>query len=885
MTSWLGADPTLLLSAVAAATLLAGLTARHSPHDVVADVSVVRGRGGRRSVFVISRHNLLRSDDDGPWKRLTAGLGAWKLSSLVVSPAFAADQTLFAASFGGGVFRSTDGGRSWTSCNGGLQSRDILLMGLEPEFPATRGVYALCRGGEVFRSADAGDSWRRILASPHAREAGPDPGQAILLDPFRDAGEAWSACFQTTGATCIAFTRDAVLVGTSDGELMASRDHGASWSSLGRLPQGVRITCLEAPDTQGLGRHVYVGTDGAGLFRVRSDGAGVEPLPAPAALARVTALGSFVDASGQLVLAACGWRDGLLLSDDGGRTWRLAADGATRHPQADETRYGAPHFSALGIDASTDAPELYLGGFDGLFHSQRPGAGWTSIETLPLGIVLGLDMAPGHDGPAVAVSTYGAGVYLSGQKAGWEVRNQGLPTLRLGPIAFAPAPQRTLFVGSEGCILRGAPGQAWRAAPLRPARRSGAATGVYAWLRRIERYVSARLDLRSMKALKRLFQAGALRVAGRVSRFVFPTSLAFAPGLAEGKVLLAGTRAHGVFRSDDGGESFRQVWDGGGDFVSGLVVLPSSGTALAMLAALPDGIHLSEDGGMSWVRVASESPLRGARLAVGQGGDGAAVVFAGGREGLYRSDDRGTSWHGLDLGAGGSPPAIGGLAVSPDFANDGGVLVHVHGASLRCSWDGGRSFQPVPWPVSDQDQAMTPPHCFPDSATLFRFSPDFARDGAICAASFDTLYLSRDRGGSWSRVRLPTRYESARAEIAYQGRWRVAEGEAFSAGRAHHSRFPGDTARLGLLGDRVAWIGSRGPDHGQADVLVDGVVRAGVDLYAPQPEFGARLCELDLGPGRHELTIRVRGSHDPRATAAEVWIDAIDVGEAAVEPL
>lgn len=43
-----------------------------------------------------------------------------EIKSATISPNFAADQTLFAGTSGGGVFKTTNGGTSWTAVNTGL---------------------------------------------------------------------------------------------------------------------------------------------------------------------------------------------------------------------------------------------------------------------------------------------------------------------------------------------------------------------------------------------------------------------------------------------------------------------------------------------------------------------------------------------------------------------------------------------------------------------------------------------------------------------------------------------------------------------------------------------------------------------------------------------
>ena len=64
--------------------------------------------------------------------------------------------TIYAGAFGG-VFKSMDGGKSWTLVNSGLTSTDILAIAIDPLTSLT--IYAGTSGGSVFKSTDGGANW------------------------------------------------------------------------------------------------------------------------------------------------------------------------------------------------------------------------------------------------------------------------------------------------------------------------------------------------------------------------------------------------------------------------------------------------------------------------------------------------------------------------------------------------------------------------------------------------------------------------------------------------------------------------------------------------------------------------------------------------------
>ena len=142
-------------------------------------------------------------------------------------------QRLFAQNHHG-VYRSDDGGSSWVSIADGLPSDFGFPVVTHPTRGGTVWVVPLVADGErvppdgalkVWRTSDAGDSW---LASSNGL-----PGSGFYASVLRDA-----------------FTADDVAdsaglyVGARDGSVYASADEGESWTEVARhLPD---ILCLRA---------------------------------------------------------------------------------------------------------------------------------------------------------------------------------------------------------------------------------------------------------------------------------------------------------------------------------------------------------------------------------------------------------------------------------------------------------------------------------------------------------------------------------------------------------------------------------------------------------------------------------------------------------------
>jgi len=118
-----------------------------------------------------------------------------------------------------GVYRSADGGRSWTEITGSLPSDFGFAMGGHPTRPETawivplngadKGRYVPDAAMAVWRTRDAGDSWQRLSSGLPQQDAYLAVlREAMAVDRLDPAG---------------------VYIGTSAGVLYGSRDEGDSW--------------------------------------------------------------------------------------------------------------------------------------------------------------------------------------------------------------------------------------------------------------------------------------------------------------------------------------------------------------------------------------------------------------------------------------------------------------------------------------------------------------------------------------------------------------------------------------------------------------------------------------------------------------------------------
>ncbi len=163
---------------------------------------------------------LYRSQDRGlHWAEVAAWAGLGVAFMLCVSPQFAQDRTVFAAT-ADGVFRSLDGGDHWESCSFGLLDLEILCLAPAPNFDVNGLIWAGTANGGLYRSRNAGRAWRDSgLGLPDTAV------QCLAVSPY--------------------YLEDQTLFAGTEGRgVYRSQDGGATWEVAGEELAGTNINCL-----------------------------------------------------------------------------------------------------------------------------------------------------------------------------------------------------------------------------------------------------------------------------------------------------------------------------------------------------------------------------------------------------------------------------------------------------------------------------------------------------------------------------------------------------------------------------------------------------------------------------------------------------------------
>ncbi len=252
------------------------------------------------------------------------------------------------------LYRSDDGGRTWTLLKGGFDTIHALLV--HPAEPTTIYISASDGNGQsvVYKSTDRGQTFAKLFLSPLSFD------YVLVL-----AGDPSDA--------------STVYAGTVFGMFYKSSDGGATWATGQSLSGAVAQLVIDPSDR----RNVYAGTEADfyyftfGQFEKSTDSGTTFTSHSPGPFQTVTALAIDPHLPSKLYMGvdSAEYLRGLFTSNDGGTSWLPSGAGLP----------GAP---VSGIVTDPNALAIvYAGTREGVFRSLDAGATWA-----PFGSRLGLSV-------------------------------------------------------------------------------------------------------------------------------------------------------------------------------------------------------------------------------------------------------------------------------------------------------------------------------------------------------------------------------------------------------------------------------------------------------------------------------------------------------------
>jgi photosystem II stability/assembly factor-like uncharacterized protein len=301
--------------------------------DVIVNDVYVDPRNPKHVLLATDRSGVLASEDGGAgFEESSTGFSQRQVAALLVDEK--TPGTMYAGVINdktfGGVFISTDLGRTWKQQSDGLRGRDVFVLAQSND-----GTLLAGSSNGVFRWD--GSSWTPADTISGAADPPPVPAKQKSTAHGRKANQTATATVVDPPAklggrvTALHVASDSWFVATSQG-IFRSTDRAESWELVLNSGNG----------SARAGDYLTIAADGKAVF--------------------------------------IGRREGIMASNDAGATW-LAA----KFP---------PGLTALASLALTPDGTLWAGGREGVFCSQDRGNSWAALKRLPVVAVSGLQWDP-----------------------------------------------------------------------------------------------------------------------------------------------------------------------------------------------------------------------------------------------------------------------------------------------------------------------------------------------------------------------------------------------------------------------------------------------------------------------------------------------------------
>jgi photosystem II stability/assembly factor-like uncharacterized protein len=618
-----------------------------------------------------------------------------EITALVIDPV--STSIAYVGTASGGVFKSTNGGLTWTTSESGLTNVTyIIALAIAPS--ATSTLYAATDQG-IFISTNAGVSW--------------------TAKPLGVTGIVYSLAVDPTSAATV-YAGASV---SSNAAVFRSTNSGDNWSPVSTgfavlpSPPASLVSALaidpSTPTTLYAGTldGVYKTVNSGGLWSPANAGFPATPFVSSIALVPGTASSLYVSTFDQ----------GVFKSTNSAGSWTAASTGLWQEVYA------------VAINpAATNT--LYAATFRGLFKTQD-AANWTRVTALPFDSILSVGIAPGT-GAVLAGATQG--VFRSTNSGTTFSRaNSGITSNAMASLLFPAGASTPLYAGTKhsGIFRTADGGTTWSDLSFLDADTSFSALayvpstgvlyigtapgGIYASANDFQTTVQGAAPLASIKAFavdpsvtSTVYAASDVGVWKTTDYTASPTPWALAnTGLTNTNVLslvinpqgvlYAGTLGGGVFTSVNSGASWSPVNTGlpSVSLIPALAIDPVSANTIyaVVTSATTTDVYRTTDGGSNWSVVGTTliSGLVLEDLIIDPSNP--AILYACDASGVYKSSTSGSAWTLANTGLPSSLITSGGLLgcrVRVDPGSSSNVFVST-GRGVYKSTDGALSWSPT----------------------------------------------------------------------------------------------------------------------------------------------------------------------------------------------
>ena len=184
----------------------------------------------RRSGVTGYEGGILTTDDAGKtWRPVSSDIGESAITHIIIDQTSNKEsRTLYASAFGKGVYKSTDGGKTWIQKNKGIEGKEPFAWRIEMNNTTGELFLIVCRrsddgsignemDGALYRSADGAESWTKMQLP-----AGTNGPMSLLIDADNSSRLMLSTWGRSTPGQ---FSPD------TGGGIFLSEDNGMTWKN------------------------------------------------------------------------------------------------------------------------------------------------------------------------------------------------------------------------------------------------------------------------------------------------------------------------------------------------------------------------------------------------------------------------------------------------------------------------------------------------------------------------------------------------------------------------------------------------------------------------------------------------------------------------------
>lgn len=596
---------------------------------------------------------LFKSTNRGEtWTTITRGLGDLNISAIAVDPV---NNNIVYAGTRSGVYKSTNGGSSWISANIGIEAVTVYALLINRTNPShilagtNRGLYV---------SNDGASTWQLKLMSSSSNQA--TPTIFTLLQHPTNA--------------------NAFLAGTSR-SVYGSTDGGTTWAQItnGLVNANVYALVIDPVDPNVL----YAGTLGSGVFRNNNWVQNQEWTNTSTGLVNRNVYAMTLHTSGGITTIYAGTREGMYRSTDAGQTWSR------------NTAFGNDGVYSLSLSQEGGITYLYATTFNGnVYRTSNNGeplaTTWTVI-TRGVGtadvydvLILADDPADPTDFRKVYIGTSNGSFRNTDETTRWTTANSGV----VNGSVFTLEPDTSTT-----------PATLWAGTGDR---------GIY-----------------------RSIDGGSVWIPlnnGLGSRNVYDIAMDHSTAPA---TLYAATLG-GVYRSSNDGASWSAANNGLGTTSVFSLLIDSSSSPPLLYAGTGDGVYRSADAGQTWVAV--NAGLQGkdiVALGLDTGTNPDTLYAVSTTSGVFKSTNQAATWSNV-------LPDTGVYALELDRTTNPNALLIGTSTGVLKSTDAGATWTPRNTGIS--------------SNRILNIAIDPNNSNVLFAAAEGGIFASTDGGTSWTAM-------------------------------------------------------------------------------------------------------------------------------------